>query len=150
MNMAQNNQNKKPRVKIPVAYKLKIVQFAIANSNRKASESFGVSRSKVKNWRKHKAQLEEVIGKRFRFRASNYSTSGNEVTEALTYEFIIEQREKGVCLSKKDIQRKALQIHRDRATDPIEYDSFQASDGWFRGFLRRKSLSYRRVTSQVT
>ena len=59
-------------------------------------------------------------------------------------EWTQELREAGCCVSGFTLKVKALQILRELA----QYSgTFSATDGWLRGFLRRKNFTLRRITT---
>jgi hypothetical protein len=59
-------------------------------------------------------------------------------------EWTQELREAGCCVSGFTLKVKAIQILRELA----QYNgTFSASDGWLRGFLRRKNFTLRRITT---
>ena len=60
------------------------------------------------------------------------------------YNWIIEHRDLGHCVSGNMIRIRALQLFSE---DPATHVSFQGSEGWFHRFLRRKNLVLRRVTT---
>ena len=57
------------------AFKLKVVEFAEKNSNRGAGRHFGVDEKRVREWRKHKEQLESSPRKENGWRRSKGSST---------------------------------------------------------------------------
>jgi len=59
--------------------------------------------------------------------------------EAQLYDFILDERAAGRCVTGGMIRQEALRL--------LPETNFQASNGWLTRFLRRKHLSFRRITT---
>ena len=78
-----------------------------------------------------------------------------ETMELKLREWIVKMRSEGKCLGGDEIKRRGFYLYNEihplvPSVDPVCNDErvrFVASDGWFRGFLSRRKLSYRRVTT---
>ena len=64
-----------------VAFKLKVVKYAIQNTNRGASRKFGVDEKRVREWKKQKDDLELLPTKTKRLPGGGCRTALPEVEE---------------------------------------------------------------------
>ena len=83
--------------------------------------------------------------KRLRCRINRLSNCLFPEMEENLYQWVLEHRKQGHCVSGTMIKCYALQFLHDHPT--LAHANFQASEGWFYRFLRRRKLFLRRVTT---
>ena len=123
--------------------KLEIVKFARANSERAASQRYGVSRSTIYGWKdidKEPATKKKVStttkGKHMKKGAGRNLSYSQEIDEELL-SWVRYQRDLQIGVRRQDIQFKAKAMLSERCP------SFKASNGWVDKFMCRHSLSIR-------
>jgi hypothetical protein len=107
----------------------------------KSSREFIIDRKVLRSWVAMKGKLKKTPLKATRNRRQY---SGARVVhpemEKQLYAWIKDNRLRGACVGGREIKAKARAL--------LNEDSgFQASSGWLAGFLRRRKLSLRRITS---
>ena len=122
------------------AFKLKVVEYAEDNSNRRAAKRYKVDESCVRDWRKKKGQLVTVPSQKQRLPGAGRRLKLPDLEGQLAL-WIEEQRRQHLPVTRTAIQRKALQLHRGE-------EQFAASKGWLEKFLKRHDLSLRRTTRE--
>jgi len=122
-----------------VAFKLHVVEYAQRNSIRATARHFGLDRKQVRGWLDNRTKYETENRQTTRFRVSRDAVGQHSAMEAQLYDFILDERAAGRCVTGGMIRQEALRLLPDT--------NFQASNGWLTRFLRRKHLSFRRITT---
>ena len=127
-------------------FKLEVVAYAEKYNKSKAAKLKKVPRSCVKDWMKQKAQLEAhlktslscSISSSKRLQGAGRPLKDKDFDEMLI-NWVRQQRQKKLCVSRAMIQREALTLSHD--------ENFNASNGWLEKFLLRHNLVSRRSTA---
>ena len=133
--------------------KQRVVEIMRANINpktnnpnySKVSNRTGYDRKTLASWWGKKDKIASSMNKNSRQKLSSEKYKGMfpDMEDKLD-EWTQELREAGCCVSGFTLKVKAIQILRELA----QYNgTFSASDGWLRGFLRRKNFTLRRITT---
>ena len=134
------------RKKYDLHFKLEVVAYAEKYNKLKAAKVKNVPRSYVKDWTKQKVQLEAQLKG-----SSSYSISSSKRLQGAgrplkdkdfdekLINWVRQQRQKKLRVSRTMIQRKALTLSIDK--------NFKASNGWLEKFLLRHNLVSRRPTT---
>ena len=111
----------------------------------KVSKLTGVHRKTLKSWWANREKYASARYKNSRFKLETDKFKGKypEMENSLD-EWAQELRLSGCCLSGFTLKVKAIQILRENG---LFDGTFIASDGWLRGFLKRKSYTVRRITT---
>ena len=132
-------------------FKLEAVKFAELNGNRCAARKFNVDVRRIREWRNKKEQISEQCrkphGKQRKMLDGTGRKPAHEVVENKVLEWIYDRREKNLRVSCILIMKKAKIIFDSTQTSSETSESFVASRGWLRNFMRRHGLSLRRRTS---
>jgi hypothetical protein len=133
--------------------KQRVVEIMRANINpktnnpnySKVSNLTGYDRKTLASWWGKRDKIASSMNKNSRQKLSSEKYKGMfpDMEDKLD-EWTQELREAGCCVSGFTLKVKAIQILREVA----QYNgTFSASDGWLRGFLRRKNFTLRRITT---
>jgi hypothetical protein len=133
--------------------KQRVVEIMRANINpktnnpnySKVSNLTGYDRKTLASWWGKRDKIASSMNKNSRQKLSSEKYKGMfpDMEDKLD-EWTQELREAGCCVSGFTLKVKAIQILRELA----QYNrTFSASDGWLRGFLRRKNFTLRRITT---
>ena len=122
-----------------MAFKLYVAQYATTHSIRSTAIHFGIERSTVRHWLRNQANNQLQNRQHTRFRISRNDLGQYSEMEVELFDWIVDQRDRGFCVTGGMIRAQALRI--------LEGTNFQASNGWLTRFLRRKRLVIRRVTT---
>jgi len=133
--------------------KQRVVEIMRANINPKTnnpnysrvSNLTGFDRKTLASWWGKREKIASSMNKNSRQKLSSEKYKGMfpDMEDKLD-EWTQELREAGCCVSGFTLKVKAIQILREVA----QYNgTFSASDGWLRGFLRRKNFTLRRITT---
>lgn len=133
--------------------KQRVVEIMRANINpktnnpnySKVSNRTGYDRKTLASWWGKREKIASSMNKNSRQKLSSEKYKGMfpDMEDKLD-EWTQELREAGCCVSGFTLKVKAIQILRELA----QYNgTFSASDGWLRGFLRRKNFTLRRITT---
>lgn len=133
--------------------KQRVVEIMRANINpktnnpnySKVSNLTGFDRKTLASWWGKREKIASSMNKNSRQKLSSEKYKGMfpDMEDKLD-EWTQELREAGCCVSGFTLKVKAIQILREVA----QYNgTFSASDGWLRGFLRRKNFTLRRITT---
>lgn len=135
----------KKRKQHQVAFKIKVANSVITRGKSiyAASQLYGVTTKMVRDWIRHKDQLEQLSWPRRRFGAEYPKRSKWPELEEQLVDWIEQERARECVITSKSIRNKAIDISR-RIYDNT---TFLASQGWFENFKRRKKLSFRRISS---
>uniref|UniRef100_A0A8R1DQJ4 HTH CENPB-type domain-containing protein n=1 Tax=Caenorhabditis japonica TaxID=281687 RepID=A0A8R1DQJ4_CAEJA len=142
----ENIENESSEIKARKSYRLsfkkQVIEAARKTNISKASISYGVSRSCVRDWLKIRSKIGEVVncseGKTRRLEGGGRPVSDKEFDESLV-KWIKNQREQ-----KKRVSRRIIQL---QAKAMATKENFVASNGWLQSFLKRHSLVMRRATT---
>ena len=121
-----------------VAFKLKVVNFAKENNNSRAARLFDVDRKRVIDWRKseqHLISIEEK-NKRKRLSGGGIKNTDIDIEERLKL-WIQKRRETGAKLTGMAVKMECKRLHSENGNQ-----SFKASCGWLRRFMKRNKLSF--------
>jgi hypothetical protein len=126
--------------------KIAVVELAQNTSLANAERVKGVSRSQISRWIKNIDKLKKAKSSNKRV-GSGKSALYPEAEHQLKV-WILELRKNGIAVSSVSIksQMKYLLENEFSSNYPGAIEKFQASDKWFRGFLRRHDLALRRKT----
>ena len=133
-----------------VAFKLEVVRYAEQSSNHAAGRRYNVSRSSVRDWRKKKPKLEEMMMQTSGCGAHRRRLSGggrkivDSCTERNLVQWILERKQQGLNISGALIIKKAqsLQKEKEEVTNTLSY-----SRGWLEKFMKRNGLSLKNVSN---
>ena len=121
-----------------VAFKLKVVNFAKENNNSRAARLFDVDRKRVIDWRKseqHLISIEEK-NKRKRLSGGGIKITDIDIEERLKL-WIQKRRETGAKLTGMAVKMECKRLISEKGNQ-----SFKASCGWLRRFMKRNKLSF--------
>ena len=135
----QADQPRQRNRNFTVAFKLYVAQYASTHSIRSTAIHFGIERSTVRHWLRNQANNQLQNRQHTRFRISRNDLGQYSEMEVELFDWIVDQRDRGFCVTGGMIRAQALRI--------LEGTNFQASNGWLTRFLRRKRLVIRRVTT---
>lgn len=125
-----------------VGFKLKVVQYAKDTNNHKAARTFDVDRKRVIEWRKKEEDLKAMDGKTSKKRIPGGGKKvGNVDIDTQLRVWMEVRRDKGGCVTGKSLKRECIRLHRLNGNQ-----SFKASCGWLRSFMKRHNVSFRRPT----
>ena len=122
-----------------VAFKLHVIDYAQRHSIRATARQFGLDRKVVRSWIGRRAVYEGQTQQRTRFRSSRDCVGQYSEMEAQLYDYVMDERAAGRCVTGGMIRAEALRL--------LPNTNFQASNGWLTRFLRRKHISFRRITT---
>ena len=126
-----------------IQHKLDVVAQAKRTSLSEASRRFKIDRKRIREWMKNEQKLSECSKSRKRSSGGGRSVKFEGIDIQLV-EWINNERAEGLRLSRKRIQRKAMELYDEQEN---KTESFCASDGWLFKFLQRKHFSLRRRTT---
>lgn len=119
--------------------KVKVIQYAEAHSITRASNKFKIDRKTIRHWIRKKANIFMLSRRTIRRRCQRKCSCKWPLLEEDLYDWIIEMRAAGQCVSGNMVKDRALQM-----ANSVE---FRASNGWLQNFLMRRRLVRRRVTT---
>lgn len=127
-------------------YKLQVVEFAKGNSNHKAAKMFGVDRKRIIEWKKTEGKIREQLENgELKKSMKRHRGGGRRVRYSDIDQTVItwmeECRDKGVRVTGKGLKQECLRLHKLNGNQ-----SFKASCGWLRSFMKRHNISFRRAT----
>lgn len=122
-----------------VKEKLSAIKYAKAHGNRAAGREFNVSESCIRDWRKIETRLMNMNRKK---RANRGKSAKYPELEQELFNYIVDKRKQGYCVSTTQVRLKALDLAKSMAGT----SDFKASVKWTYGFFRRHLLSIRRRT----
>ena len=112
-----------------VAFKLHVVEYAQHHSIRATARHFGLDRQQVRVWLGRRENYETATRQTTRFRATREAVGQYSEMEAQLYDFILDERAAGRCVTGGMIRQEALRL--------LPETNFQASNGWLTRFLRQ-------------
>ena len=128
--------------KYDFGYKLRAVHKAETIGNRPAAVQLGIDESLIREWRKHKKEMEHYTtreaAKKCRLPGGGRKAAYISEEEQLS-QWIIQQRELHLRVSRLDLAKKAKELIKD--------ENFKGSRGWVDNFLHRNHFSIRRNTT---
>lgn len=113
------------------------------------SKHFNFDRRTITKWLKNSSRIEETRFKRKRFCVKpSVDMSLYPALETQLYNWFIEKRSKGCCVSGLTLQLKALELFKTIYENTNEANTeFKTSQGWLVNFCNCKNLALRRTTS---
>jgi hypothetical protein len=119
-------------------------------SNRYASRRLRITRKMLRSWVTHKDRIQDQKRGTFRSRRRSVKVKEPELEQQLNAKFE-KAREEGRKISYKWMIRHAKQIYEELHPDRVvryegskrSYLGFRFSNGWYRGFRQRYSISLR-------
>ena len=124
------------------SFKLKVIDYAVSQSNRVAARHFGIDEKRVREWKKQRNDLQMLPNKKRRMEGGGRKATLPDVEDELLV-WIDKMRAENQQVTRSSIQQKALSIIRAHG----EASDFTASRGWLERFCRRHQLSLRRRTT---
>ena len=138
----------------PIDYKLKIIDQAKINGNRKTGRENKLDESVVRNWQKLELQLRNLDSKskniahkgntiekkRFRLHGGGAKVKFPDLEKDLL-DWFQDRRDKQLRLTRKSIRKHANSLAAQKGL--VE---FNGSEGWLTGWLSRHGLSFRSST----
>ena len=121
--------------------KRKIVTYARFHGKRKAACHFNVHRWNIQRWFKEEMSVLKSRGQRRHKKGQGRKLSYPPEKEEELLQWLLEQRDGGVPISTKMLQKKALSI-----VKPYN-PAFKASEGWVSKFKKRTNLVLRAGTN---
>jgi hypothetical protein len=151
--MAKLAKSNNRRKNTKIIDKQRIIEIMKSNINPKTNNPnyskvcnlTGVDRKTLARWWDKREKIATSLHKNNRNKLSSAKFKGMfpEMEDKLD-EWTEELRAAGCCISGFTLKVKALQILREND----QYNgAFTASEGWLRGFLRRKNYALRRITT---
>ena len=134
-----------PRRKFEIKFKEKVLQYAEQTSGEEAAKRFDIDPRRIRYWKKQKTELLSSDKERARLTGGGRKKVSVELEGKLS-EWIYQMRDKHNRVSRKMIQKKALEIY---STVSDGDQMFVASKGWLQHFLERNGLSLRRRTTMA-
>ena len=135
---------KKPRKRYTVQYKLEMIEASKNySSQREFAAKHNFDESLIRLWRKSEPKLRESTkDTRFKVEGGGRKPLSYDLEFELS-KWIMEQRNENLCVSRKLIQEKALDMANKKGlTD------FKASMTWVQKFMDRNGFTIRRKTTQ--
>ena len=105
--------------------KVKVIQYA--HSITRASNKFKIDRKTIRHWIRKKANIFMLSRRTIRRRCQRKCSCKWPLLEDDLYDWIIEMRAAGQCVSGNMVKDRALQM-----ANSVE---FRASNGWLQNFL---------------
>ena len=105
-----------------IAFKLHVVEYAQHQSIRATARHFGLDRQQVRVWLGRRENYETATRQTTRFRATREAVGLYSEMEAQLYDFILDERAAGRCVTGGMIRQEALRL--------LPETNFQASNGW--------------------
>lgn len=128
---------------LSAAAKLRAVELAMKTSKKNAAKEFKVDRKQIQRWCQDVDKLRRCNPNAKRLPGAGRPVISDKM-EQLLLEWITDQRNKSVRVSRKLIQRKAKALFLELEGDSVD---FHASEGWLSRFLRRNHYSLRKRTT---
>ena len=125
-----------------IAFKLKVIDYAVLHGNHKASRDFKVDRKRIREWRQNEKSLRahDQRSKRKNLNGQGRAIEFPDIDDQV-HSWVTERREAGCRVTGGAIRKEALRLHRLKGSQ-----SFKASDGWYDKFMKRYNLAQRRQT----
>ena len=122
-----------------LSFKLHVVAYASTHSIRATALHFGIDQKVIRYWKSNQAEFQLQTRPTTRFRISRTQVGHYSDMENELFDWVIDQRDRGFCITQGMIRCEALRI--------LNGTNFEASNGWLTRFLRRKRLVIRRITT---
>ena len=129
-----------------MTFKKEVVAYANSNSNRAAVSYYNVEPKRVREWKKDLDKLTSMKPKRKRLDGGGRKCVDEDMDQAIV-DWIYEQRNKMLHVSRRMIMWKAKTLFDEKNNDPAVKNTFIASRGWCEKFMRRHGFSLRRKTT---
>ena len=127
-------------------FKLQVIAYARAHSNRSAAKKFNIEPKRVREWISHEAAIKATKKSKQKLEGGGRKCMDEQLEEDVIL-WIYDQRSRMLHVSRKMIMFKAKKLFDEKTDDPAVRDSFVASRGWCEKFMRRHGLSLRRKTT---
>ncbi|XP_072279403.1 uncharacterized protein [Pyxicephalus adspersus] len=131
---------KRKRMSYDAAFKLKVVSKAEECGNAIASKEFGVDERQVRDWRKMKAELEQIPKSK---KARRGLKTPYGALESDLNKWVLECRQTGYSVTRTGIRLHALEMAKDDKYKTQGIEKFVASAGWCTRFMNRFGLCVR-------
>ena len=136
-------------------FKVEAIEYAKGTSKQQASRKYGVDPKRIREWCHQEERLkEEKDSKKAQGMKKRLSGAGrkacSEMLEKMFFEWIVDQRRNRLRVSRKMVQRKALDLWNEEPTgisNDASVQSFEASKGWLDRFLKRYGVTLRKRTT---
>ena len=135
------NQHRHRYRKLSVIFKHHVIDYAQRHITRASARQFGLDSKVVRSWIGRRAVNEDRNQQRTRFRSSRDRVDQCSVMEVQLYDYVMDERAAGRCVTCGMIRAEALRL--------LPNTNCETSNGWLTRFLRRKHLSFRRITTSV-
>ncbi|XP_068112898.1 uncharacterized protein [Hyperolius riggenbachi] len=134
---------KRRRMSYDAGFKLKVVSRAEETNNCTASREFNICEKQVRDWRKHKDELQRMPKSKKALRGIR-TVYGALETDLNSW--VLECRQNGYSVTRMGIRLRALQMAKDDKYKTQGIEKFAASGGWCTRFMNRYSLCLRQKT----
>ncbi|CAF1149533.1 unnamed protein product, partial [Brachionus calyciflorus] len=144
-----SNPNSK-RIRYNLENKAKVLYFhKQGNSINKCAKHLSIDRRLISKWIKLEPTILSTKLKCKKYAVPSSTNKSHFPTmETHLYNWIMENRIKGVCLSGTVIKAKAAEFyHQYYVLTNQSNVEFKSSSGWFTNFCKRKNLVLRRITT---
>ena len=144
------SENKKRR-SYTIETKLAVLDYFKMNSIEKNAKHFKVDPKTVRDWRKQREELENLKSisssnaKQKRLEGGGVKVHSEELETRLCT-WILNQRDKRLCVSQKMVQTEALKLFKE-LDEGDSNKEFKASDGWLQQFFKRNEFVLCRRTT---
>ncbi|CAM4666710.1 unnamed protein product [Lepidochelys olivacea] len=132
-----NSEIKRKRSAYHAAFKLKVVEYAEANSNCTVAREFCINEKQVRDWRKNKTTLKDMP--RSKKKCPMRCASFPELEKDL-HNWVVECRQNGYIGTRNGIGLCALQMSKDDKYKSVKPSMFVASVGWCTRFMNCHGL----------
>ncbi|KAM5125259.1 uncharacterized protein ACMZJ9_022331 [Mantella aurantiaca] len=132
-----NLRPKRKRRSYEAGFKMTVVSRAEETNNSTASREFCVDEKQVREWRKMKADLQQIPKAKRARRGLKTSYGALEIE---LHKWIMESLQNGYCITRMGIRLRALQMATEDKYKVPGIEKFLASAGWCIRFMNRFGL----------
>ncbi|CAG8778203.1 39294_t:CDS:2, partial [Gigaspora margarita] len=140
-----SNIIKRSRNSYTIKQKKEVVAYAKEYGRNEAARNFTLDSSMVGRWVTASANWIDEVNQNSKSSGSGRKAFYLEAEKRL-YEWIIEQRKKGLAVTYIIIRIKMMEILKDQDISVTLLLDFKASNRWIHGFMKRNQLALRRRT----
>ena len=108
---------------------------------------YNVDRRIIGKWAKVENKIKDATYKRSTYKVFENVHGWWPELENKLFDWLKQKRNEGACVSGKCLQSQAKSFYADIYRNVVNVKPFEASNGWFFNFLKRKKLVFRRLTT---
>ena len=146
--MSQKKVGVRQRTSYTIDEKLTVVNYAQENGRNVAAKHFGLDAPMIGRWIKQSSKWDKE-NKRKKRAGNPGRKAFYPEAEDLLYNWIIEQRKKGLAVNYISVRLQMYKILKEPAIQelyPVGEYEFQGNPSWINSFMKRYDLSLRRKT----